>query len=121
MKESINELKEIRSKRILNYMHQKSFFQGVTSCFISGRCKVDKNLTLPTIASKEAPVNHKKLAKNLLKCCGIIRRKHYRASDVLKQGEGRLCFTGGITFKEMLQNLSSLLSNRKSKNTLGDA
>eukprot|EP00826_Nyctotherus_ovalis_P014944 TRINITY_DN14208_c0_g1_i2.p1 TRINITY_DN14208_c0_g1~~TRINITY_DN14208_c0_g1_i2.p1 ORF type:complete len:134 (-),score=24.21 TRINITY_DN14208_c0_g1_i2:52-453(-) len=116
-KESLNDLGAVRSKRVLSYMHQKSFFQGVASCFLAGCCRVNENLTLPSLPSKETPLDHNKLAKEMLKYCGVIRRKHYRASNILRQGEGSLSFIGGVSFNDKVGNLSDLL-NRRSRVTL---
>eukprot|EP00826_Nyctotherus_ovalis_P015888 TRINITY_DN14556_c0_g1_i2.p2 TRINITY_DN14556_c0_g1~~TRINITY_DN14556_c0_g1_i2.p2 ORF type:complete len:126 (+),score=17.51 TRINITY_DN14556_c0_g1_i2:729-1106(+) len=79
-----------RAKRVFDSMHNRTFFQGATSCFLQDRCKVSEKPQSEIRSSKAKAIDYNNLASMMLKECGIIRKRHNRAPTVLKKGEGKL-------------------------------
>ena len=103
----------IKSRRILNSMHNRTFFQGVSSCFLNNRCKI-KLKTKPKQSSNNKVIDCTKFAKKMLKNCGIIREKHCRAPGILRRGEGKLSCTNGLLYREGSLSFSTNKGNQKS-------
>ena len=86
----------IRARRIFGTMHNKTFFQGVTSCFLQDRCRVKEEAEPEDKSNKREVMDCNKLAKVMLQGCGIIRKRHCRAPEVLRRGKGKLSCNSGL-------------------------
>jgi len=60
-------------------------------------------------------MDYSSLAHEMLKKCGMVRAKHCRADETLRQGAGKLMHTDGEVTKNASTRVYSMLAEKKSK------